>query len=581
MNKKNDKRIGLRSLGIKNLGLTAKILGIVLIPFIIILLLATFSIRHIAVNVSNIVTEHSLHTATYTAELLLENMQDGPFRIVNGELYKGNLNLSNHPDLFDGFSKETTLDTSLILEGQRVITTVTDESGERILGSMLDSSIREKVLKEGTYFSTKATVNGDDFEGYYILLDTGKTGPEIILFTGLRTKLSQSVYSGYLTRAIIYLVVIALLGAGAVAYALFTVVRAINSSVSNLDRAAKGELNFHVQSKLTERSDEIGTIARSISSLVDNFSGTITGILDSSRSLDHFSHQFQENFKSINDAITNVNVAIEEIANSATNQANETQLVNTQVTDIGEAIDAAIDSISTLNTSTDVMKDHNVQVLNTLQELTEISRRTQESIDEIHRQTNRTNQSAAEISEAVNLITDIASQTNLLSLNASIEAARAGEHGKGFAVVADEIRKLADQSSESAERISAIVEELTINSDTSVCTMETVLSDIGNQFDQLTATRKIFDKLNAEINNVAVAIDAISEEVKTINTSKNEVLGSVESLAAIAEENAASTQETSASMFELGRIINDCDESTRRLVELSREMMNNADKFQI
>ena len=111
--------------------------------------------------------------------------------------------------------------------------------------------------------------------------------------------------------------------------------------------------------------------------------------------------------------------------------------------------------------------------------------------------------------------------------------------------------------------------------------MDTVLTDITDQFDKLNTTRKVFDKLNAEINNVANAVESITDQVDSINTVKNEVLGSVESLAAIAQENAASTEETSAAMFELGQIVNDCNESTQQLVTLSNEMTDNANKFKL
>ena len=154
--------------------------------------------------------------------------------------------------------------------------------------------------------------------------------------------------------------------------------------------------------------------------------------------------------------------------------------------------------------------------------------------------------------------------------------------GNGFKdELFSEYRQLADQSSESAEKISQIVAELVRNSNTSVDTMDTVLTDITDQFDKLNTTRKVFDKLNAEINNVANAVESITDQVDSINTVKNEVLGSVESLAAIAQENAASTEETSAAMFELGQIVNDCNESTQQLVTLSNEMTDNANKFKL
>ena len=210
-----------------------------------------------------------------------------------------------------------------------------------------------------------------------------------------------------------------------------------------------------------------------------------------------------------------------------------------------------------------------------------ISDRTRESVDEVNRQTDRTNQSVMEIGSAIQMITDIASQTNLLSLNASIEAARAGEHGKGFAVVADEIRQLADQSSDSAKKIGDIVEELIKNSNKSVETMNGVLDEINEQNEKLSTTREAFDGLNTEVGNVVVAIDNIRREIETVNTAKNDVMSSMESLAAIAQENAASTEETSASMTELSGIVTDCNAQTKNLVDIAENLSDNVNQFRI
>ena len=221
-------------------------------------------------------------------------------------------------------------------------------------------------------------------------------------------------------------------------------------------------------------------------------------IRTSAKSLDDFSARFQNSFTTINESIHNVNTAMEDIANGATNRAGEMQKVNEQISDMNEAIAETTKNVENLTGSTEEMKEQNHKLDGTIKDLVEISDRTRESVDEVNRQTDRTNQSVMEIGSAIQMITDIASQTNLLSPNASIEAARAGEHGKGFAVVADEIRQLADQSSDSAKKIGDIVEELIKNSNKSVETMNGVLDEINEQNEKLSTTREAFDGLNTE-----------------------------------------------------------------------------------
>ncbi|MCR5354645.1 MAG: chemotaxis protein, partial [Lachnospiraceae bacterium] len=216
-----------------------------------------------------------------------------------------------------------------------------------------------------------------------------------------------------------------------------------------------------------------------------------------------------------------------------------------------------------------------------LEELSEISARTEKSIDDVYDQTAETNKSAEEIRNVVDIISDIASQTNLLSLNASIEAARAGEQGKGFAVVADEVRNLAEQSADSAQKISAIVEELISKANVSVQTMEGVRNEINNQNEKLSTTRDTFEVLKEEIRSVASEIDNVSSQVDALNNTKNQVMGGLEGLSAIAEENAASTEETAATMVELEQIVNECNTATGNLVDLAGQMDSNVNSFKL
>ena len=199
----------------------------------------------------------------------------------------------------------------------------------------------------------------------------------------------------------------------------------------------------------------------------------------------------------------------------------------------------------------------------------------------MQRQTNDTNQSAMEIQSVVNLISDIAGQTNLLSLNSSIEAARAGEQGRGFAVVADEVRQLAEQSRQSADQIEEIVRKLIENSNHSVDAMNAVMNEIQVQYDKLNQTQDVFDHLRSEISNVITAVDGISKEIESIDYAKNQVYGDLENLAAISEENAASAEQTSATMAHLSELVNECNSAVGELGEITNSLEGNVKKFTI
>lgn len=187
------------------------------------------------------------------------------------------------------------------------------------------------------------------------------------------------------------------------------------------------------------------------------------------------------------------------------------------------------------------MRSAGENAMKILDELNKINQQTKDAISVIYEQTNTTNTSAMKIKEATDIITDIAEETNLLSLNASIEAARAGEQGRGFAVVASQIQKLAEQSNESARQIALIIDELISDSEKSVETMEEVKEVIGKQDEYVSNTESSFRDVNDGIAKSIDGIRTIAAKTKDLDGARVKVVDVVQNLTAIAEENAAST----------------------------------------
>ena len=474
------------------------------------------------------------------------------------------------------FEKATGVGAVLFNQGSPYVSSLRNADGNYTMHVELPDGCVEALKTSEHFMVEDLLVEGEHYVAMFEEISTG-----VILMAGLDLDYYDQIYRSTINSNLVFMAVICAVAIFIIGVVVVRNMKSLAGAVVNLDKIAEGELGFEVEKKYLKRTDETGDIARRIKSLLKSLAETVKMIFVSADNMHEFSEEFRERFREMSQTVSNVNIAVEEIAQGATNQAEETQKVSAQISDMGFSIDETSRNVDALANSADTMKAQNDRMTGIMAELTTLMNRTKESIHEVHTQTNVTNQSAMEIGEAVNIISEIATETNLLSLNASIEAARAGEQGRGFAVVADQVRKLAEQSSAAAGEIARVIEQLMENSNTSVTTMNEVLEEINLQGDKLAETKVAFDELNAEIGYVVESIDNIANEVTNLNTAKVEVQASVENLSAISQENAASTEETSASMEELAQSINNCDAETQKLVVIANELTDNVSKFKL
>lgn len=204
-----------------------------------------------------------------------------------------------------------------------------------------------------------------------------------------------------------------------------------------------------------------------------------------------------------------------------------------------------------------------------------------DSIHKIAGQITKTNDSVKEIEEAVSLISSIADQTNLLSLNASIEAARAGEAGKGFAVVASEIQQLADQSNNSANTIFQVISNLIGDFKETLVIMEEVERATAEQNEKLMQTQVQFEIVNAGIAQSRDKTAIIKSAIGECNNVRNAVSQIMMNLSAISEENAASTAETASAMQHLNNTISVLLQESQKLLSLSAQLEEDIKFFKL
>ena len=528
----------------------------------------------------NLVEREVSGIAASVREAYIEMADGADFAMSGDTLKKGNETLSENYELIDKLKQERDVELSIFYGDTRVLTTLKDSSGKREINKKMSKEIYDIIQRGESYFTDDLELFGVPYSGCYVPLYQPNSDKIVgSIFCGRsQAEVNAAAHSTIVSMAL------SMMGVFIVAivigmFVITRIVKHLDGAVDYLGTLSKGALNLTVKKDLVVRKDEVGDIARAIQRLVESMRDIITNITTSSQALQGFSEKFSASFDRIAESINNVNIAVDEIANGSSSQAAETMSASQKVTQMGTALDETTANVETLGSSSVKMREYNKTAAKNLDELSAISETTKSSVLLVQNQTNQTNDSAQEIREATELITDIANRTNLLSLNASIEAARAGENGRGFAVVADEIRNLSEQSRESAERIVEIVNTLIANSNTSVTTMNEVAENIRTQNNKIEETGEMFRSLNEEIAEVTEAIEKIRKQTEALDVQKKEVLDIVDGLAAIAEQNAAGTEETSASMAEFHEIIDSCHEATEELTKLAQNLADHTERF--
>lgn len=499
-------------------------------------------------------------------------------------MWKGDsINISQATNLVDEIKKETGMEVTIFYKDTRYLTSITDAQGQRQIGTQASAKVVDQVLnKAQTYTASNVEVLGTDFVVCYVPIyqENSETPVGMIFLGKQQSEVEENVLSTT-KEILLILLIVDVIAIVSITYFSNKLVHSMNQGIKAVDLLATGNLNVSIDQKLLARKDSIGDMCRSINILKEKLTTVMGDIKNHSEYLHNTSETLTEAAQRADVSILQVDVAIQEIAKSSNSQADDTQHAGNNVAQIGTMVDETCVEIEVLGGISHEMETASDLAKQTLSELNTTMESVKDSIDLIYQQTNQTNESVNRISQATNLITDLASQTNLLSLNASIEAARAGEHGRGFSVVASEIQQLADQSSRSADEIQNILGQLTNNSNQAVNTMQRVKEAINHQEENVSKTSEVFVVVDQGIKNSIQGINTISKKTETMEHARISTVQAVESLAALSEENAASTQQTASSVQEVNGLVDHVAKDAKRLKELSGQLRESVNEFQL
>ncbi|WP_099469249.1 methyl-accepting chemotaxis protein [Konateibacter massiliensis] len=436
-----------------------------------------------------------------------------------------------------------------------------------------DISISDTDFYQEFVSSSKSTMSEYvDYEGityYFMSCKSDTTGGYVSVMVpkSVITKSSDSI-----GRITIVLVVTACIAAILIATLIVSNIgRNITRSVSKLDKVAEGEL---LEETVRHRSskNEFGKLHKAISNTVARMRELVLTVKKMIGVVSNSGEKVSASSKQVSSMVVDMSVQIEDILNIIERENQEITNCDKQMEGLSGKIKRVSSAILTIVDEINHSKGTLTSGIGAVSDMARQSRETSEATDEVQKQVMELSVKLNDISVFVDSIREIAEETNLLSLNASIEAARAGENGKGFAVVAEEIRKLADNSANTAQSIQYLIEGIRTCSGNAIDKVHTAEAIVALQEKSVQNTSEVFSEIHTFMESLIQNMQQVTGEVEEMNQERKVALKSIRAIRELSEDTVQSANVTSTLLERQIVSAGSLEEEAKSLEENMREL---------
>ena len=499
-----------------------------------------------------------------------EHMIEGDYSLKDGVVYKGDTALKD--ELLDKIHESDGVHMTIFYGDTRYLTSIKDSNGNKIVGTKASDEVIDSVLKNGqAYISEDVDIQG---VRYFATYEPLKNGNEVVgmIFIGLEYSKIKDVVDSLIIRMAVIGTTLAIVILFVSCVSCLLIARTIRSVSMELDTLSSGDLNVNCHVKKVNEKDELGDLANNTNKLAFKLKEIVGRIHQCSEALSDGVVKLDEVVDNTSSSVTNVAEAMEDVAHGAASQAETSTDLMSSIEELSANLDMITSQVEQLNDTTRSVSGVAENTRETMLELLQINEETKNSIEAIVSQSQDTLNAVEEINGIVKAIEEITTQTNLLSLNASIEAARAGEAGRGFAVVAGEIGQLAQESADSAKKITDIINNIIGQVKKSASLSDELSENAGHQISKLAETQKSMDTVISGVMNISNNTESINSEVKNLELVKVSIGDAVGALSATSEENAAAAQETSGSASVIEGNMSILKTSSNEILDVANEL---------
>lgn len=358
-----------------------------------------------------------------------------------------------------------------------------------------------------------------------------------------------------------------------------TIVNPVQQIVQRVQKISNGDLT---ENDLNYRSkDEIGELAKAADDMKSQLRQLILKVKESCEQVTASSQELNSHSSETSDASREISTFIEQIAASANHQYDKTNTLTTAIKNVASHFNEIADNTSKVkdmshSTEEEANKGKEA-VQNTINQIHVIRDTVQDLAEVIE----KLNERSKAINSIVNVISDIAEQTNLLALNAAIEAARAGEQGKGFAVVAEEVRKLAEQSRDSAKNVTTIIKKIQEETKEVVAKMQYGFQEVEKGETIAIAAGESFEHILSSISTTVREIDEVTKGTEQIADNTVKIFNEIDEVRQLASEVASGSSEAASKVDTQDKAIHNINESSKQLAKLSEELLHAVQNFKV
>ncbi|MBU2700399.1 methyl-accepting chemotaxis protein [Sporomusaceae bacterium BoRhaA] len=359
------------------------------------------------------------------------------------------------------------------------------------------------------------------------------------------------------------------------------IIKPVKATTTFLDRMAEGDYETVINKALLSRKDEFGEMGQSLASMRSSMRDLIGQMLRQSELLAASSEEMTASADQSAQAANQVAISITDVAKGAKQQlsvANDTAVVVQQMSAKIQQVAANANELATQSAQVaEIANQGNKSMDKAIKKMNYIEENVTASAALVAKLGER----SKEIGQILDTITGIAGQTNLLALNAAIEAARAGEQGRGFAVVAEEVRKLAEQSQDSAEQIATLIGEIQSDTDKAVVAMRDGTLEVKLGTEVVNESGQTLLEISMLITQVSGQVKEISSAIDQLAIGTHQFVGSVKQIDELSEKAAEEAQTVSAATEEQSASMEEIASSSQALAQLAVNLRDTASKFQI